>query len=164
MRFLRCNLCKRIFDQQDKSIPLKKECPNCGFQSLMEITDMLTDNHKDLQSLPVDGGGMRSNSGKVPISLCPNSTIYAISKVMEFGSHKYEPNNWRRGMKWSIPYDCAMRHLTTWFDGDTLDSESKLNHLYHVAANIAMLIEYEKTFADGDDRPVKFNPRKKEEM
>jgi hypothetical protein len=155
MAVFECLTCGKLIRQSDL-LPPMKECLFCGGFGLKDVTIG--------EGLPVDGGGMRSNSGKVPISLCPNSTIYAISKVMEFGSHKYEPNNWRRGMKWSVPYDCAMRHLTTWFDGDTLDSESKLNHLYHVAANIAMLIEYEKTFADGDDRPIKFNPRKKEEM
>ena len=100
----------------------------------------------------VDGGGKRFDEGKMPIDLVPTSSIYAIAKVMEYGSSKYEEHNWRRGMPWTKPYSCAQRHLLKWFEGEELDEESGLNHLYHVMANIAMLIEYNTTCPDLDNR------------
>ena len=100
----------------------------------------------------VDGGGRRYNGGKARIDLLPTSMIYAAAKVMEYGASKYDDHNWRRGMKWSTPYSCAMRHLLKWFEGAENDEESGESHLGHVLANIAMLVEYEKTCPELDDR------------
>ncbi len=35
-----------------------------------------------------------------------------------------------------------MRHLTAWWEGEDNDPESGLPHIYHAAANIAMLVEF----------------------
>lgn len=100
-----------------------------------------------------DGGGLRYNDGKVPISLVPPSAIRAIARVFGYGAKKYAPRNWERGMKWTIPYECAMRHLLAWMDGEENDKESGLPHLEHAICNLAILIEYQKTYRQGDDRP-----------
>jgi hypothetical protein len=100
----------------------------------------------------VDGGGQRDDSGKFRMDLVPSSMIYAMAKVMEVGSKKYSVHNWRRGMKWSKPYSFLMRHMQKWNDCEDLDSETNLSHLYHALANIAMLIEYETTCPELDDR------------
>jgi hypothetical protein len=42
--------------------------------------------------------------------------------------------------------------MDKWLDGEELDAESGLPHLYHAAANIAMLIEYKTTCPELDDR------------
>ena len=109
---------------------------------------------KNVHSTPkkVDGGGMRFNSGKLPIELVPTSAMYALADVLEYGATKYDDHNWRRGMKWSIPYSCAMRHLLKWFEGEERDEESGKEHLSHVMANIAMLIEFKSTCKELDDR------------
>lgn len=99
-----------------------------------------------------DGGGKRYNDGKARIDLVPNAVIYGLARVMTYGASKYEANNWRRGMKYSVPYACAMRHLLKWWEGEDVDAESGEPHLYHVLANIGMLIEYEQTCPEQDDR------------
>lgn len=104
--------------------------------------------------MSVDGGGLRHNSGKAPMELVPPSLFRSVASVLGFGAKKYAPRNWERGMKWSIPYACAMRHLLAWKDGEEVDPESGLPHLDHVATNIAFLIEYRKTFPQGDDRAL----------
>ena len=100
----------------------------------------------------VDGGGMRFNSNKAELHQVPTSAILAISKVLMYGAQKYEKGNFRRGMKWTTPYDCAQRHMMLWLDGEELDAESGLPHLYHAIANVAMLIEFETTCPELDDR------------
>lgn len=100
----------------------------------------------------VDGGGKRLNKGKIPIDMVPTSLIYAVARVFEEGAKKYEKDNWRRGMSHSKVYGCAMRHMLKWFEGQDKDKETGLSHLWHVATNIAMLIEYEKTCPELDDR------------
>ena len=105
-----------------------------------------------LSSKSVDGGGKRYNTGKLPMHLVPTSSIYALADVLDYGATKYEDHNWRRGMKWSTVYSCAMRHLLKWFEGEERDDESGKEHLSHVMANIAMLIEYKETCPELDDR------------
>ena len=102
----------------------------------------------------LDGKGQRKNTGKVPLDLVPASLVFAVGEVLAVGAKKYERHNWCRGMKWSIVLGCALRHLFKWaspFHSD-FDDETKLNHLWHVACNIAMLIEYEKSCPELDDR------------
>ena len=102
--------------------------------------------------MKVDGGGERKNKGKARLELIAPSLMYEVAQVMEYGAKKYAPDNWRRGMKWSVPYACAVRHLTKWWMGERVDEESGCSHLGHVVANIMMLIEYEKICPDLDDR------------
>ena len=106
----------------------------------------------------VDGEGKRYNEGKVPLELVPSSLMFAVAEVLAVGAKKYAPRNWERGMNWTTVLGCAMRHLFKWVSPmhSDFDEESKLNHLWHVAANIAMLIEYENTCKHLDDR-VKYN-------
>lgn len=100
----------------------------------------------------VDGGGMRFNSDKAELHQVPTSAVLAIAKVLMYGAQKYEKGNFRRGMKWTTPYDCLTRHMMQWLDGEELDAESGLPHLYHAIANVAMLIEFETTCPELDDR------------
>ena len=98
------------------------------------------------------GGGLRYNTGKAQIHQVPTSLINGVAKVLMYGAQKYEKGNFRKGMDWTTPYDCLQRHMMRWLDGEQLDEESNLPHLYHAAANIAMLIEYSETCKELDDR------------
>lgn len=101
---------------------------------------------------PKMGGGLRYNSGKAEIHQVPTSNIFAIAKTLQYGSQKYAKGNFRKGMSWMTVYDCAQRHLMKWLDGELVDEESNLPHLYHAITNIGFLIEYAETYPEGDDR------------
>ncbi len=102
----------------------------------------------------VDGGGLRKNEGKAPLELVPPSLMFAVAEVLKVGAAKYAPHNWARGMKYSIVIGCALRHFMKWISPlhSDFDEETKLNHLWHVACNIAFLIEYDYTCKHLDDR------------
>jgi hypothetical protein len=74
------------------------------------------------------------------------------AQVLEYGKKKYAAHNWCKGMAWSIPIACAARHLLAMINGEVNDPESGLPHRGHVFANICMLMTFEKTFPEGDDR------------
>jgi hypothetical protein len=103
----------------------------------------------------VKGSGARYNSNKPDMSLIPLWTLEDEARVWDYGTKKYNAWNWAKGMPWSVPYACAMRHLAAWQRGEEIDPESGQPHLAHVMCNIRMLTLYSKTYPEGDDRPPK---------
>jgi len=101
------------------------------------------------------GSGARYNSGKADFSLIPLCTLEDEAKVWEYGKRKYAAWNWAKGMPWSVPFACAMRHLSAWQQGEEIDEESGYPHLAHAMCNLRMLVLFANTYREGDDRPPK---------
>lgn len=76
--------------------------------------------------------------------------------VFDYGRRKYAAWNWAKGMPWSVPLACAARHLLWMVTSPTApDNESRLPHRGHVFCNVVMLLQYAKTYTEGDDLPPK---------
>lgn len=101
------------------------------------------------------GSGARYNGGKADLSLIPLSTLEDEARVWMYGKEKYAAWNWAKGMAWSVPFACAMRHLAAWQAGQDIDEESGQPHLAHAMCNLRMLTLYSKNYLEGDDRPPK---------
>lgn len=115
-----------------------------------------TNTRKDIMSVVTsDGQLLRANDGKPPLELVPPEAIWAISGPLDLGRKKYSLRAWERGMPWSVPYACALRHLLKWFQGEDTDEESGLSHIDHAITNLAMLATYERRKLGTDDRPYK---------
>lgn len=99
------------------------------------------------------GSGARYNQGKADLSLIPLSTLEDEARVWMYGEAKYKRFNWMKGMAWSIPLACALRHLAAWQNGEDIDPESGQPHLAHAMCNLRMLTLYSRTYPEGDDRP-----------
>lgn len=89
--------------------------------------------------------------------------IYALGEpwaesasVFDYGRKKYAEFNWAKGMKWSVPLACAVRHLLALRRGETLDPESGLPHAGHVLCNLVMLATFVRTYPEGNDLPIKW--------
>ena len=102
------------------------------------------------------GSGARFNDGKVPLNLIPLSAMVECARVFDYGRRKYAAWNWAKGMDWSVPYGCLLRHMAAWFDGEDNDPESGLPHLGHAMCNLVMLSTFARTFREGDDRPKRW--------
>lgn len=109
------------------------------------------------------GSGARYNSNKPDLSLIPLCTLEDEARVWMYGKQKYAAWNWAKGMDWSIPLACALRHLSAWQRGEENDPESGLPHIAHAMCNLRMLTLYSKTYPEGDDRPKQWlqNPTSK---
>lgn len=77
------------------------------------------------------------------------------AQVFEYGRRKYAAWNWAKGMPWSVPLACAARHLLAMLRGEVADPESGEPHRGHVFCNLVMLIQYTKTYTEGNDLPKK---------
>lgn len=88
-------------------------------------------------------------------SLMPRPGLDAIARVFGFGATKYDSHNWRKGYEWSKSYDALVRHVTAFWDGETLDPESGLPHLAHAGFHILVLLTWLEEQGEGsvfDDR------------
>jgi hypothetical protein len=102
------------------------------------------------------GTGARFNDGKVALDLVPLSALEDCARVFDYGRRKYAAWNWAKGMGWSDPYGCLLRHMAAWFNGENNDPESGLPHLGHAMCNLVMLATFARTYHEGDDRPVQW--------
>ena len=96
--------------------------------------------------------GKKFDEGKVRVDLLPSESLFAVAEVLTFGASKYGEHNWRKGMAWSRLYAAAQRHMLKWNAGETHDKESGKNHLAHACVNLLMLLSYEKSCRELDDR------------
>ncbi len=99
------------------------------------------------------GSGARYNTGKTPFRFIPLDALEDAARVFEYGAEKYADWNWAKGMDWSVPYECALRHLDAWYRGEDIDAESGLPHIGHIMCNMIMLAHFAKYYKEGDDRP-----------
>lgn len=94
--------------------------------------------------------GVKADAGKVQLTLCPTEIIKAIARVRMYGTAKYgDRDNWQ--MVEAQRYrDAAYRHWLAYLrDPCGVDEESGLPHLWHLACNIAFLIELGEGERDG---------------
>ena len=84
----------------------------------------------------------KADAGKLQLSLVPGNLIRACAVVRMYGNKKYgDPDNWKQ-VEPQRYRDAAYRHWLAYIDDPkSVDEESGIPHLYHLACNIAFLIE-----------------------
>lgn len=87
----------------------------------------------------------KHDEGKLRLSLVPPSLIEAVGRIRGYGADKYgSPDNWKNVEPWRYK-DALMRHLCEYLrDENSVDEESGMLHIDHMACNIAFLIEFQK--------------------
>jgi hypothetical protein len=124
------------------------------------------------------GSGRRYSEGKTRMALFPAWAYEQICKVYTKGADKYTvhddegniidsgDNNWMNGMDWSVPMNSMERHYNSFKKGNDFDFDPNcidcrngdcMNHtgLYHmaqVAWNAIALLEFYRTYPQGDNR------------
>jgi hypothetical protein len=92
---------------------------------------------------------------KTPLGLIPPYAMEQTAWVHKLGSDKYGPYNWRKtGVCASTYVNAILRHLNAWRDGETLDPESGISHLAHVACSCNILLDAGFCNTLQDDRNV----------
>ena len=130
-------------------------CPECGKFSRSTFSD------EDMQKYADDYSNQvlfserktdyhaKQDYGKAKLSLVPRRIIWDVAAIREYGNNKYPdggPDNWR-GVEPERYRDAAYRHFLAYLDDSkSVDSESGLPHLWHLACNIAFLCEMEDIY------------------
>lgn len=87
---------------------------------------------------------IKADKGKLRLSLVPTQIIKDIAQVRMYGVEKYgKKESWKQVEK-DRYIDALLRHTLEYLkDNNSVDSESGIEHLKHMACNIAFLCEME---------------------
>lgn len=89
--------------------------------------------------------GVKFDGGKLDWTLLPFDSVKDILRVLEFGAKKYTRDNWQKVPDAKRRYTAAaLRHVTAYAAGETLDPESGLPHLAHAGCCLLFLAWFEK--------------------
>jgi len=95
-------------------------------------------------------------TGKVPFSTVPSRVMAETGLAMLEGALKYGRHNYRvAGVRASVYYDAALRHLTAFWEGQDIDPDSGLPHIVKVIACMVVLRDSQVQENWVDDRPPK---------
>lgn len=104
-------------------------------------------------SNPKDSVGIK----KVPFSTIPAQVMAEVGLAMLEGALKYGRHNYRSvGVRSSVYYDAVLRHLTQWWEGDDIDSDSGLSHIVKAIACLVVLRDSMLFGNLTDDRPPSY--------
>lgn len=99
---------------------------------------------------PKDAVGVK----KVPMSTVPATVLMELGLAMMEGARKYGRHNYRvAGVRSSVYYDAAMRHLMDWWEGEDTDPDSGLSHVTKAIASLTVLRDSMIKENWTDDRP-----------
>ena len=91
---------------------------------------------------------------KVPLSVVSAPVLMEIGLGMMEGARKYRRHNYRiAGVRASVYYDAAMRHLMGWWEGEDIDPDSGLSHVSKALACLTVLRDSMILGNWKDDRP-----------
>jgi len=109
--------------------------------------------HTNKDTNPKDAVG----SKKVPMSRVPVAPLLEVAASLHEGHVKgYRGHNWRiAGVRASIYYDAAHRHLMAWWEGQDIDPDSGLSHISKAIAGLFVLRDAMIHDNWTDDRPPK---------
>lgn len=101
-------------------------------------------------SNPKDSVGIK----KVPFSTVPSQVTAEVGLAMLEGALKYGRHNYRSvGVRASVYYDAALRHLTSFWEGQDIDPDSGLPHIVKCLACLYVLRDSQHMGNWVDDRP-----------
>jgi hypothetical protein len=88
---------------------------------------------------------IKTDKGKLQLTLVPRQIIKDIAEVRMYGVEKYhDPDNWVK-VEIQRYRDATFRHFLSYLDNPKgVDEESGISHLKHLACNIAFLCELER--------------------
>jgi len=101
-------------------------------------------------SNPKDACGIK----KAPMSCVPLPVLGELGIAMLEGAAKYGRHNFRViGVRASVYFDAACRHLFAWWEGEDLDPDSGMPHIVKAMACLAVLRDAQIQGQYTDDRP-----------
>jgi len=116
------------------------------------VGDFVDEENNSKDTNPKDAVGIR----KAPMSTVPAPVMAEVGVAMLEGARKYGRHNYRvAGVRTSVYYDAAMRHLMQFWEGEDWDPDSGMSHVTKAIASLVVLRDAMINEMVTDDRPPK---------
>lgn len=99
--------------------------------------------------------GTKHDTDKIAWNLIDMPTFEKVVRVMMYGAAKYQKYNWKKGISFSRLYNASLRHITAFWKGEDLDTETGISHLAHAMCCLMFLEWHRENKKDLDDRQNK---------
>lgn len=143
----KCSKCGKPFENHKGGLHFDDSgdifCFECGWKE--QDRRVAEEMNNLFNAISVTNQSAKADAGKPQLHLVPTEIINCIARVREFGNKKYkDSNSWKRVEKERY-IDAMFRHLLKYVnDNNSVDEESGMPHLWHLACNVAFLCEMEK--------------------
>lgn len=97
-------------------------------------------------------GGLKYDQEKVRLELLSSSWVNGVGAVLTYGAKKYASHNWRKGIQISRLLGACLRHVFSFLNGQDVDPETGISHLYHASCCLMFASELMQTHPELDDR------------
>jgi hypothetical protein len=88
---------------------------------------------------------VKHDAGKLRFDLLDPEFEAGMAVVVTLGAAKYDDENWKRCTEPFRRYYAALRrHLNAFAQGERVDEESGVSHLYHAAVCLMFLAHFER--------------------
>lgn len=132
--------------------PIERQCPWCLTGKGEPHRDFCRNAPELKPSNPKDAVGVK----KAAMSYVSAPVLLELGLAMMEGGMKYGKHNYRViGVRASVYYDAAMRHLMAWWEGEDVDPDSGLSHLTKAIASLVVARDAMIMGKFNDDRPPK---------
>lgn len=101
---------------------------------------------------PAKSTGTKHDNNKPRMELIDSEFLEGLAQVLTKGAEKYADHNWRGGITTGRLIAAAYRHLGKINNGEDLDPEWNLPHVYHLACCVMFLSWMMKHRPDLDNR------------
>ena len=120
--------------------------------AILEVEEKSVKASTTKETNPKDAVGVT----KAPLSVLPMQVVYEAALGMYEGALKYGAFNYRlAGVRASVYYDAAERHLNQWWEGEDIDPDSGLNHITKAITTLMVMRDAMLNDKFTDDRPPK---------
>lgn len=94
--------------------------------------------------------GRKFDQDKLRYDLLPFRGMDEVVRVLTYGARKYAPDNWRHVPDADRRYiAAALRHISAYTQGLTLDEETDMHHLAHAICCLLFILTVDAEEEDG---------------
>ncbi len=97
----------------------------------------------------------KDDAKKLRLELIDPTFINGIGAVLTFGAEKYADNNWKLAKSKESGErikGAMLRHQMAYSEGEIVDPESGLHHMYHIAVNAMFLAYHDRNVIEHKDQ------------
>jgi len=113
-------------------------CKSCGYESESGLHNCVGFQLEAQQEVFI-----KNDKSKPRMELLDPDFMVGVAQVLTFGAEKYDAYNWQKADKDGIERikGAMLRHQMAYMNGEQVDPETGLNHMYHISCN-AMFLAY----------------------